>query len=193
MLINKIKNRISEAATEACGYSPLTKVVSEEEINRILEQESGWIPCSEQIPEEPEENPLFEGKCLEVYLVTTKYGSNAQDKVYPFRAFWNGINFTDGMNILDVIAWMPLPEPYRVSAENAQPKETPLTEQPQTNADRIRSMTDEELAEWITNMCEFERHGEPYKSIYNLDTDNEEEIHDSYGDLLSWLKAESEG
>ena len=62
----------------------------------------------------------------------------------------------------------------------------------QTNADRIRSMTDEELAEWITNMCEFERHGEPYKSIYNLDTDNEEEIHDSYGDLLRWLKAESE-
>lgn len=64
---------------------------------------------------------------------------------------------------------------------------------PQTNADRIRSMTDDELAEWITNMCEFERHGEPYKSIYNLDTDNEEEIHESYGDLLSWLKAESEG
>lgn len=64
---------------------------------------------------------------------------------------------------------------------------------PQTNADRIRSMTDDELAEWITNMCEIERHGEPYKSIYNLDTDNEEEIHDSYGDLLSWLKAESEG
>ena len=63
---------------------------------------------------------------------------------------------------------------------------------PMTNADRIRSMTDEELAEWITNMCEFERHGEPYKSIYNLDTYNEEEIHDSYGDLLSWLKAERE-
>jgi hypothetical protein len=72
-----------------------------------------WIPCSEQIPEEPEENPLFDGKCLEIYLVTTKYGSSEQDKVYPFRAFWNGINFTDGMNILDVIAWMPLPEPYK--------------------------------------------------------------------------------
>ena len=74
-----------------------------------------WIPCREQIPEEPEENPLFDGKCLEVYLVTTKYGSSEQDKVYPFRAFWNGINFTDGMNILDVIAWMPLPKLYRES------------------------------------------------------------------------------
>ena len=76
-----------------------------------------WIPCSEQIPEEPEENPLFDGKYLEVYLVTTKYGSSEQDKAYPFRAFWNGINFTDGMNILDVIAWMPLPKPYRESEE----------------------------------------------------------------------------
>ena len=72
-----------------------------------------WIPCSERIPEEPKENLVFDGKCLEVYLVTTKYGSSDQDKVYPFRAFWNGINFTDGWGILDVIAWMPLPEPYK--------------------------------------------------------------------------------
>lgn len=64
---------------------------------------SKWIPCSERLPEEP----------FELYLVTTKYGSGYQDKVYPCRAFWNGINFTDGWHILDVIAWMPLPEPYR--------------------------------------------------------------------------------
>lgn len=76
-------------------------------------KENTWIPCSERIPEEPKENPVFDGKYLEVYLVTTKYGSNEQDKVYPFRAFWNGINFTDGWRILDVIAWMPLPEPYK--------------------------------------------------------------------------------
>ena len=67
--------------------------------------------------EEPKENPVFDGKCLEVYLVTTKYGSSDQDKVYPFRAFWNGINFTDGWRILDVIAWMPLPEPYKEKTE----------------------------------------------------------------------------
>ena len=54
-----------------------------------------------------------------------------------------------------------------------------------TNADRIRDMSDEELAEWLTNMCDIERHEEPYKSIYNLDTGQEEEIYDSYGDLLS--------
>ena len=82
-----------------------------EEIGELAKPK--WIPCSERIPEEPKENLVFDGKCLEVYLVTTKYGSSDQDKVYPFRAFWNGINFTDGWGILDVIAWMPLPEPYK--------------------------------------------------------------------------------
>ena len=62
----------------------------------------------------------------------------------------------------------------------------------QTNADRIRNMSDEELAEWLTNMCDFEKNEEPYKSIYNLDTEQEEEIHDSYGDLLKWLQSEAE-
>ena len=61
-----------------------------------------------------------------------------------------------------------------------------------TNAERIRNMTDDELAEWLTNMCDIKRNEEPYKSIYNSDTRQEEEIHDSYGDLLKWLKSESE-
>lgn len=50
MKISRIRSRIVKSLIEACGYSPLTKVVSEEEINRILEQESGWIPCSERLP-----------------------------------------------------------------------------------------------------------------------------------------------
>lgn len=62
----------------------------------------------------------------------------------------------------------------------------------QTNADRIRNMSDEELADWLHNMCDFEKDEEPYKSIYNLDTEKEEEIHDSYGDLLNWLQLEAE-
>ena len=61
-----------------------------------------------------------------------------------------------------------------------------------TNAERIRNMTDEELAEWLTNMCDIEKNEEPYKSIYNIDTEKEEEIHDSYGDLLKWLQSEAE-
>ena len=62
----------------------------------------------------------------------------------------------------------------------------------QTNAARLRPLSDEELAEWLTNMCNFEKNEEPYKSIYNLDTEKEEEIHDNYGDLLKWLQSEAE-
>lgn len=113
------RNRSLEEIQE--DIRTLTRVPSEfihakldelaEEIGELAKPK--WIPCSERIPEEPKENLVFDGKCLEVYLVTTKYGSSDQDKVYPFRAFWNGINFTDGWQILDVIAWMPLPEPYK--------------------------------------------------------------------------------
>ena len=117
------RNRSLEEIQE--DIRTLTRVPSEfihakldelaEEIGELAKPK--WIPCSERIPEEPKENLVFDGKCLEVYLVTTKYGSSDQDKVYPFRAFWNGINFTDGWGILDVIAWMPLPEPYKEEEE----------------------------------------------------------------------------
>lgn len=75
------------------------------------EYNDGWIPCSKQLPSQPNENPEFENKPLELYLVSIK-GEN-----YPFRAFWNGKNFTDGWTKLDVDAWQPLPEPYQPNGE----------------------------------------------------------------------------
>lgn len=66
----------------------------------------GWIPVEDHIPGEPKENPVFDDKPLELYLVDMG-GS------YPLRAFWNGKQFTDGWSVLNVIAWRPLPEPYR--------------------------------------------------------------------------------
>lgn len=67
-------------------------------------------------------------------------------------------------------------------------------EKKQTNADRIRSMNDAELAEWLTNMCDFinPEDEEPYKSIYNIDTEKEETVHDSYGSIMDWLQSEVE-
>ena len=65
------------------------------------------------------------------------------------------------------------------------------TQPTETNAERIRNMTDEELAKLLTNVCNAEENEEPYKSIYNLNTEQEEEIHDSYGDLLKWLQSEA--
>lgn len=68
---------------------------------------NGWTPCEKELPPQPEENPEFEGKPLEVYLVSFK-GTK-----YPWRAFWNGKNFTDGWGVVHPEAWMPLPEPYK--------------------------------------------------------------------------------
>lgn len=39
MKMSRIKNRISETVTEACGYSPLTKVISEEAEAKLKEME----------------------------------------------------------------------------------------------------------------------------------------------------------
>lgn len=143
---------------------------------KMIEQQpkvGEWIPCSERLPKEPKTNPVLEGKNLELYLVTTEHGSNEQDKAYPFRAFWNGVNFTDGWHILDVIAWMPLPEPYN-----------PGMVRKQTNADRIRAMTDEDLA--INMMCPNEN------GLAEIDCDKCDNCN-CYECLLKWLQSEVEG
>lgn len=60
--------------------------------------------------------------------------------------------------------WIPLPEPYRESEPHKQ-----------TNADKIRAMSDEELAEFIVNL---DNHfGEEYEGEQSC---------------LSWLQKESE-
>ena len=64
-----------------------------------------WIPVSERLPEPPKENQELDYSPLDVYLVSINEG-------YPFRAFWDGKKFGDGMFTLDVKAWMPLPKPY---------------------------------------------------------------------------------
>ena len=76
-------------------------------ILRIIREHmnGGWIPVEDHLPGEPKENPVFDDKPLELYLVDMG-GS------YPLRAFWNGKQFTDGWSVLNVIAWRPLPEPY---------------------------------------------------------------------------------
>lgn len=55
-----------------------------------------------------------------------------------------------------------------------------------TNAERIRLMNNDELATWLTNMCQFksEKDEEWYVSVLDAH-DKETEIHDSYGDWLT--------
>ena len=63
-----------------------------------------------------------------------------------------------------------------------------LIANPKTNADRIRSMTDEELAEWLDNVCE-----SAYDEGYTKETD--EPLMSPYpstaSEWITWLRQES--
>lgn len=72
------------------------------------EHNNGWIPCTDELPPQPQPNSEFEGKALELYLVSTN------DSKYPYRAFWNGKDFTDGISKVHPMAWQPLPKQYEV-------------------------------------------------------------------------------
>ena len=174
MKISRIKNRISEAATEACGYSPLTKVVSEEEINRILEQESGWIPVDEQIPNTDKYILVsFENFTIpDIGRYETDEDGNG--------AFYPGDDDKSYAKYgLFVNAWMPLPESYSTDAEK------PHIEKPQTNADRIRSMTDDELLDFLCSIETYEQ-----GSVKTIEGGV---AMCSVTDVEQWLRAESEG
>lgn len=62
-----------------------------------------WIPCSERLPKKPEIYGDSDG-----YIVQTRRVAQ------PFIGYWDGREWTDEeVEVVDeVIAWMPLPEPY---------------------------------------------------------------------------------
>ena len=109
---------------ERVGYASYARACDEaiEIVNQVEEEYSnsetpnksddGWIPVSSgKLPEQPKENPVFENKPLELYLVSVK-GDD-----YPFRAFWNGKFFTNGWEKIEVTAWQPLPASYQPKGE----------------------------------------------------------------------------
>ena len=107
--IDQEKKNAALSIRHTTGYKA-GQIRMAERIEEIIRKHmnDGWIPVEERLPEEPKENPEFEGKKIELYLVIVK-GTK-----YPFRAMWNGKFFTDGWSKCNVIAWRPLPEPYRL-------------------------------------------------------------------------------
>ena len=71
---------------------------------KALEQEPNWIPVSEKLPEE-RVNVLICDIDGDVYIA---YMWNI---IYANRIAWSDASSFD--NIKSVIAWMPLPKPYR--------------------------------------------------------------------------------
>ena len=68
-----------------------------------------WIPCSERLPEE-------DGQ----YLITVKYKhvNDSYEDIYAehgewYDGRWDMFCFGHCGKVEDIIAWMPLPEPYK--------------------------------------------------------------------------------
>lgn len=122
-----------------------------------LQNQSVWIPVSERLPEES----------LNSVIGWDTYRNRCCFVQYLGGRFVLG----DDIDSVNVTAWMPLPEPYRESEPHKQ-----------TNADRIRNMTDEELAMAI--MCPAEFTGSDKVCDFS---------HDCKDCTLAWLQKESEG
>lgn len=92
---------------------------STEHINKSSDCSSGWIPCSEKMPEE--------GVCVLVWYEYYRYGEynrlfRTHGISYTFEGKWSGfVNGSSGWRELRIIAWMPLPEPYRADNEAELP------------------------------------------------------------------------
>ena len=88
----------------------------DDDISVILEdvptiEERKWIPCSERLPEEEEDSLITDGESMAV-------GYYRQDaKAWDSADFGWIENREKGYGINEVIAWMPLPEPYKGEQE----------------------------------------------------------------------------
>ena len=69
-----------------------------ERLHEALESQPRWVPISERLPEEDQR-----------VIVTSEFGNVGLSLYWKKSYFWNN-NY--------VIAWMPLPEPYKENEEN---------------------------------------------------------------------------
>ena len=79
-----------------------------------------WIPCSERLPEMHREDMEAEG---EYYMISNPVIVTDGQQIYiaeyeadmDYRYGWHSL---DGEDYDNIIAWMPLPEPYRPEKES---------------------------------------------------------------------------
>lgn len=105
---NMITNHWSDFSNET-NYRTALACVDAVPTFTPVQSEPHWIPCSERLPKKHGESYLVTISDGAVYTTALQWDANGKRWYLSF--------FNDG-NILvdfidDVIAWMPLPEPYR--------------------------------------------------------------------------------
>ena len=78
---------------------------------KALEQRSRWIPVSEKLPKENE----YIGDVCKYYLVQDEYGD--MHVAHLSNVGWIPMDSLKAIGD-EVIAWMPLPQPYKAESED---------------------------------------------------------------------------
>lgn len=107
--IDREKKRVS-LSPDCSNEHAVTEIILLEKIEDIIRRHmnDGWIPVDEQMPEE-KINPITSD--YYEYQVTARFGGDTDVRHYKFGNghWWNGPGIVDKY----VIAWRPLPDPYR--------------------------------------------------------------------------------
>lgn len=101
-------NRVQGYLTD---YLPIEQCGELEEIIKALEQEPKWIPCIERLPKES-------GKYLCTFGGTNLTGIDFHMTESYAKKIFDVVEECDlGWQSKNVIAWMPLPIPYKAEME----------------------------------------------------------------------------
>lgn len=160
------------------GYCAIEKLAAYEDAEE-QGQYGKWIPVSERLPDDGD---------VRFYMCIVEnheedlpmFCQYEEDRGFGFwRDYYDGdtLGFIDSefqtneeLGYEKVVAWMPLPEPYRESEPHKQ-----------TNADRIRNMSDKELAEFLCKV----------KSDYQW-MEHEFPSEEEHSEWEEWLQSEAD-
>ena len=94
-----------------CDYNvPIDNCIKRLNKVKSADRPQEWIPCSERLPKE---NEYVDNVC-KYYLIQDEYGD--MHVAHLSGRGWETIESIKALGC-DVIAWMPLPKPYREDGE----------------------------------------------------------------------------
>ena len=82
-------------------------------LDAYIKESERWIPCRERMPEEPY-------GCLVTVEDEEPMTGQMFETILPYFVGWDGKQWNDSEGEqcpYEVIAWMPLPEPYKAESE----------------------------------------------------------------------------